>query len=114
VASTTPSTNGDVAVITKQLVGHVDNSAYPLVTIDIQATLTTPANATGPVPVIMPFGGGFGGVRARRSKRRSLVDGDLAFRQHSGGHTDGPNWPTFLTVAERYFTTPGARGTERR
>jgi hypothetical protein len=72
VASTTPSTNGDVAVITKQLVGHVDNSAYPLVTIDIQATLTTPANATGPVPVIMPFGGGFGGARpADRNDARS-------------------------------------------
>jgi hypothetical protein len=32
-----------------------------------------------------------------------LVDGDLAFRQHPGGHTTGPNWPTFLTFAERYF-----------
>lgn len=29
--------------------------------------------------------------------------GDLAFRQHAGGHTDGPNWPTFLNFAERYF-----------
>jgi hypothetical protein len=28
----------------------------------------------------------------------TLADGDLAFRQHSGGHTDGPNWPTFLTL----------------
>jgi hypothetical protein len=33
----------------------------------------------------------------------ALVDGDIAFRQHSGGHTDGPNWPTFLTFAERYM-----------
>jgi hypothetical protein len=33
----------------------------------------------------------------------ALVDGDIAFRQHSGGHTAGPNWPTFLTWAERYF-----------
>jgi hypothetical protein len=48
-----------VAVVTKQLVGHVDNSAYPQITVDIQATLTTPANATGPVPVILEFG--FGG-----------------------------------------------------
>jgi hypothetical protein len=31
-----------------------------------------------------------------------LVDGDVAFRQHSGGHTPGPNWPTFLTFAARY------------
>src|SRR5262249_4588689 len=53
---------GNVPVVTKRLVGHVDNSSYPLITVDIQLTLTTPANAKGPVPVIMEFGfGGFGG-----------------------------------------------------
>ncbi len=66
----TPKVNWEVAivtneerygtpVITKQLIGHVDNSSYPQVTVDIRLTLTTPANATGPVPVIMEFG--FGG-----------------------------------------------------
>ncbi len=52
---------GEVPVITKQLVGHVDNSDYPLIKVDIQLTLTTPARATGPVPVMMEFG--FGGPR---------------------------------------------------
>jgi len=33
----------------------------------------------------------------------ALVDGDIAFRQHSGGHTTAPNWATFLEFAERYF-----------
>ncbi|HUM66232.1 MAG TPA: hypothetical protein PLV32_10315, partial [Chitinophagaceae bacterium] len=33
----------------------------------------------------------------------SLTDGELAFRQHSGGHTTGPNWPTFLKWASRYI-----------
>lgn len=33
----------------------------------------------------------------------ALLDGDLAFRQHTEGHTAGPNWPTFLTFASRYF-----------
>ncbi|RPH96329.1 MAG: acetylxylan esterase [Calditrichaeota bacterium] len=33
----------------------------------------------------------------------SLIDGEIAFRQHAGGHTVGPNWPTFLQFAERYF-----------
>jgi hypothetical protein len=56
VTSTTREANGDVPVITKKLVGHVDNSGYPLITVDIQLTLTTPANATGPVPVMMEFG----------------------------------------------------------
>jgi hypothetical protein len=62
VAGTTKGMNGEVPVVTKQLVGHVDNSSYPHITVDIQLTLTTPANATGPVPVMMEFGfGGFGG-----------------------------------------------------
>ncbi len=33
----------------------------------------------------------------------ALVDGDVAFRQHRGGHTAGPNWPTFIEFASRYF-----------
>jgi len=65
VTETTQETNGDVPVVTKQLVGHADNSSYPAITVDIRLTLTTPANATGPVPVMMEFGfvfgpGGFG------------------------------------------------------
>lgn len=56
VASVTDTTNGDVAVIVKKLIGHVDNAAYPLDTVNIQLTLTTPAKVAGPVPVIMQFG----------------------------------------------------------
>jgi hypothetical protein len=56
VTSTTNEKNGEVPVITKKLLGHVDNSSYPQVTVDIQLTLTTPANVTDPVPVIMEFG----------------------------------------------------------
>jgi len=32
-----------------------------------------------------------------------LVDGDIAFRQHHGGHTPGPNWKTFIEFASKYF-----------
>lgn len=53
VTSTVHERNGDVPTITKKLVGHVDNSAYPSIKVDIQLTLTTPANALGPVPVMM-------------------------------------------------------------
>ena len=53
VISTTREMHEGIAVVTKKLVGHVDNSSYPLVTVDIQLTLTTPASATRPVPVIM-------------------------------------------------------------
>lgn len=33
----------------------------------------------------------------------SLTNGDIAWRQHSGGHTTGPNWSFFLEFASRYF-----------
>jgi hypothetical protein len=35
-----------------------------------------------------------------------LIDGDIAFRQHSGGHTPAPSWPAFLTFAGRYLNGP--------
>jgi hypothetical protein len=37
-----------------------------------------------------------------------LIDGDVAFRQHNGGHMDAPNWPVFLEFATRYFATVSA------
>jgi len=56
VANTVKENVGNFPVITKKLVGHVDNSSYPLISVEIQLTLSTPANAAGPVPVIMEFG----------------------------------------------------------
>jgi hypothetical protein len=38
-----------------------------------------------------------------------LIDGDIAFRQHTGGHTSIPNWPTFLTFAQRYLKAPAVK-----
>ena len=32
-----------------------------------------------------------------------LDQGDLAFRQHEGGHTVGPNWPYFIQWVHRYW-----------
>ena len=32
-----------------------------------------------------------------------LDSGDLAFRQHEGGHTVGPNWPYFIQWARKYL-----------
>ena len=83
VIKTTNETNGDVPVVTKQLVGHVDNSSYPQITVDIQLSLSTPANTTGPVPVIMEFGSHRWPCarrcsRARRSSRRRSRRSHLA------------------------------------
>ena len=56
VASTTNDRYGDIPVVTKRLVGHTDNSAYPQIQVHIDLILVTPANAAGPVPVIMQLG----------------------------------------------------------
>jgi len=46
---------GFTPIIAKQLIGHVDNSAYPLIDVNINATLVVPANTKGPVPVLIMF-----------------------------------------------------------
>jgi sialate O-acetylesterase len=56
VVSTTQEKVGEFAVVTRQLIGHVDNSAYPQISVDIDLSVTTPARASGPVPVVMEFG----------------------------------------------------------
>jgi lysophospholipase L1-like esterase len=84
VTTTTEGTNGDVPIITKELVGRVDNSAYPPITVDIDLTLTTPANTTGPVPVVMEFGFNFGRFRGGPGRRRPSRPG--------GPGSIGPTW----------------------
>ncbi len=53
IVSQTSEKHGDIPVTTKRLVGHVDNSSYASIDVDIRLTLTTPAEAKQPVPVIM-------------------------------------------------------------
>jgi hypothetical protein len=36
-------------------------------------------------------------------RETGLMNGEISFRQHSEGHTPGPNWGPFLTYCERYF-----------
>ena len=48
---------GRTPVIAKQLAGHIDNSLYPLINVDINMMLVVPTNVKGPVPVLMMFGG---------------------------------------------------------
>lgn len=47
---------GFTPVIAKRLVGHVDNAAYPGIAVDIAMTVVLPAEAKGPVPLLMMFG----------------------------------------------------------
>ncbi len=46
---------GFTPVIAKDLIGEVDNSSCPAISVKIRMTVVTPANATGPVPVLMEF-----------------------------------------------------------
>ena len=43
------------------------------------------------------------GITTFPPQETTWIDGDIAYRQHNGGHTVGPNWPTFIQFAERYF-----------
>lgn len=56
VGKTRDGVVGSVPVVGKQLVGRVDNSAYPSIGVEIEMTLVTPADARSPVPVLMMFG----------------------------------------------------------
>src|SRR5688572_30551131 len=75
----------DARTTTKTLVGHVDNSSYPAVTVDIQLTLTTPADAAGPVPVIMqlnfPFTGRARGAAAPAAGATSSTPPPASWQQ---------------------------------
>jgi hypothetical protein len=61
VTSTTEGESGGIATITKTLVGHVDNSAFPQIKVAIQASFTVPKHAAGKVPLLLQFGFAFGG-----------------------------------------------------
>lgn len=49
---------GFIPVIARTLIGHVDNSSYPAIDVNISMTVVTPANAKDPVPLLMMFGRG--------------------------------------------------------
>ncbi|HTX41609.1 MAG TPA: hypothetical protein VMD25_07255 [Acidobacteriaceae bacterium] len=56
VVATDHENIGGHPVLAKKLIGRVDNSAYPLISVNIRMTLVTPADAKGPVPVLIMFG----------------------------------------------------------
>jgi hypothetical protein len=76
VSGVTTDTVGGIAVVTKQLSGNIDNSAYPQLSVAIQLTLTTPAAVTAPVPVMINLGFQF----------------PPGFRPPAGTQSAGPAW----------------------
>ncbi len=93
---------GEIPVIAKQLVGHVDNSACPSINVDIQMTLVIPANAKGRVPVLMMFGGFGGGGFPRRPGDPAPTNRFAAF---GGGAKAGPSSTEQLIAAGWGYAT---------
>jgi hypothetical protein len=60
VTATTAGESGGVPTVTRTLVGRVDNSGHPDVTVEIQASFTVPAAGDEARPIMLEFGG-FGG-----------------------------------------------------
>jgi hypothetical protein len=59
ITETSEAKVGSYPVLGKKLVGHVDNSSFPAINVDIEMILVTPSKAKGPVPVMMMFGFGY-------------------------------------------------------
>lgn len=74
ILSTTDDTLKNIAVITKKLSGHVDNSSYPLISVDIALTLVLPAKAKGPMPVIIEFGFKFPANFKMTDQMKKIID----------------------------------------
>jgi hypothetical protein len=105
VAAIDKESIGGHPVIAKQLLGRVDDAAYPLISVTIHMTLVLPANTTGPVPVLMMFGrAGFPApnqpaadelARINAAEKALLVERDPSLKQVFADH---PAWEPNLPV----------------
>ncbi len=84
IVSSKAESVGGVDVLTRQLAGHVDNSSYTSIAVTIEATLTTPVNAKGPVPVIIEIAFGPEFLSAVRNSIPEMFPG--------GPGNDGEPW----------------------
>jgi hypothetical protein len=106
VTQATDRVVGTLPVAAKQFIGSVDNSACPSITVGIQMTLVTPATAKGPVPVLMMFGGGFGGNGfPRRAGEPAPTNRFGAFGSSGGGTNAGPSSTELLIAAGWGYAT---------
>ncbi|MDT0687692.1 acetylxylan esterase [Autumnicola psychrophila] len=70
--------------------------------IDAKGMFLTAVHAS---PVYELFGKYGMGSSNYPQEHRALLDGEIAFREHRGGHTVVPNWPYFIEFADKYFST---------
>jgi hypothetical protein len=97
---------GDLPAKGKRLLGHVDNSGCPAITVDIRMTLVIPAKAKDPVPVLMMFGG-FGGDGLPRPVGSPAPTN--RFPEFGGPYQDPPSTEQLLAAGWGYATlNPGS------
>ncbi len=58
VTKTVNTTIGGLPVVARQVIGHVDDSAHPALSVDIKMAVVLPAGMKQPVPVLVMFGSG--------------------------------------------------------
>lgn len=101
--------NGRVGMLSangKQLIGHVDNSGFPEINVDIRMALVTPASAKGPVPVLMMFGGFGGSGMPRPADSPALTNRQPEF---GGPYQHPPSTEQLIAAGWGYATiSPGS------
>lgn len=100
VSNVTDGLVGKLHASGRRLVGHVDNSAYPEIEVDIRMTVVTPAGAKGHVPILMMFGG-FGGDGLPRSVGTPEPTNRFRF---GGRFSDPPSTEQLLAAGWGYAT----------
>jgi hypothetical protein len=98
---------GFAPIIAKQLIGHVDNSAYPLIDVNIQMTLVMPANAKKPVPILMMFAPSALPAPAQPSKEdlEKINDAvkELLIEAHPELKEVFDRYPAYNPIAEQHY-----------
>src|SRR5436190_518553 len=96
---------GGIPVNARQLIGKVENSAYPSIEVNIQMTLVTPKETKAPVPVLMMFGGFGGSGLPRRAGEPPPTNRFGAFGGFGGGTNAGPSSTEMLITAGWGYAT---------
>ena len=106
VSNVTDGLVGKLTANGKQLVGRVDNSSCPAISVDIRMNVVTPSAAKGPVPILMMFGG-FGGSGMPRPADSPIPTN--RFPEFGGPFKDPPATEQLLAAGWGYATImPGS------
>lgn len=101
VSNVTDGLVGTLPARGKLVIGHVDNSAYPAITVDIRMVVVVPAAAKEPVPVLMMFGGFGGGGMPRPAGSPAPTN---RFPEFGGPFKDPPSTEQLLAAGWGYAT----------